>query len=87
MPSSVHSERFLKLYLPVDNRLVGTQFQSLLPILDGLVRVAIHGVNVASMFHYNLAFKAVRVVFEWRVGVNLGRSITFFFVNQAMLCV
>ena len=78
MPSSVHSERFLKLYFPIDNRLVGTQFQSLFPILDGLVCVAVHGVNIACMFHYNLAFKAVRVVFQCLVDVNLRLRIPFF---------
>ena len=78
MPSYLHSERFLKLYFPVDNRLVGTQFQSLLPILDGLVCVAVHGVNIACMFHHNLAFKAVGVVFQRLVDVNLRLRIPFF---------
>ena len=82
MPSSVHSERFLKFYFPVDNSLVGTQFQGLFPIFNGLVRVAIHGVDVACMFHHHLAFKAVRVVFECLVDVNLRLRIPLFKEKQ-----
>ena len=79
MPSSVHSERFLKFYFPVDNSLVGTQFQGLFPIFNGLVRVAIHGVDVACMFHHHLAFKAVRVVFVLGVGLKQRRPKKHFY--------